>query len=454
MNHPECGPHVPRHPLFFFAIVLCGIPVLVSAQGSYPVDKLPPYIHKVVDIGERSEISLDGKKVMYVTKAGGEVEEFDLKAKTTRVISSFPHPGVGFYRCYYLSNGDYFLGGGPQRADLTMYILDKSLTKPPVLLEKFYEGPAISRTQLKIAWTPDYANIYMAEIAYTNGVPRLINKKKLFGAADPPHPGGSQCVIETQNWRRPVEEEFTFSCYNFRGGEVYGCNTRTGAYANYSNYDYYDEPEGIFPNGEWTLEENDSHRDVTGGPRGAGYIDIYMLKLDKSYQRTRLTNFNDTKGYRSSNPVMSDDARFFIFQEAWTDEAAGVGHALFLFDLEAAGIRKKLSYIGCMDPKASNYDSTAFIESGDCHPSSISSHRPLDDLFSIGYRDKKIEVKSKTGGFFSIRVFDTQGKKVAESDRNIGSAQIPLGSSPRGVHLMEIQSDNRILRKILLNAMD
>ena len=93
----------------------------------------------------------------------------------------------------------------------------------------------------------------------------------------------------------------------------------------------YDEPEGIFPDGQFTLVECDKHNHA-----GSGHIDLYKLTLDGSGHYERLTNFSDYDGYKASNPVVSDDGRFIAFQLATSREAAGVGHGIFIYDIERA----------------------------------------------------------------------------------------------------------------------
>jgi hypothetical protein len=47
-----------------------------------------------------------------------------------------------------------------------------------------------------------------------------------------------------------------------------------------------------------------------------------------------LTGHYPHHSYKASNPVVSDDGRFIAFQMAKSREAAGVGHGIFIFDLE------------------------------------------------------------------------------------------------------------------------
>ncbi len=50
-----------------------------------------------------------------------------------------------------------------------------------------------------------------------------------------------------------------------------------------------------------------------------------------------LTTFSLYPGYKSSNPVVSDDGRFMAFQMAKVGDSAGVGRSIFLYDFAKAG---------------------------------------------------------------------------------------------------------------------
>ena len=65
------------------------------------------------------------------------------------------------------------------------------------------------------------------------------------------------------------------------------------------------------------------------------YIDIWKLSLDGNERWERITHFTDYEGYKSSNPVVSDDGRYIAFQMARRGDPAGVGRGLFLLDLDA-----------------------------------------------------------------------------------------------------------------------
>ncbi|HEV8540906.1 MAG TPA: hypothetical protein VGR78_00815, partial [Verrucomicrobiae bacterium] len=120
--------------------------------------------------------------------------------------------------------------------------------------------------------------------------------------------------------------------YGYQGTDVCGVNLQTKKVIDYSNSPgQYDEPEGIYPDGKYTLVECDKQN-----LKGSGYVDIWKLALDGSGHYERLTYFSDYPGYKASNPVVSDDGNSIAFQMAKSREAAGVGHGIFLYDIEKA----------------------------------------------------------------------------------------------------------------------
>jgi Tol biopolymer transport system component len=309
-----------------------------------PAENLPPYIKRVTQFGERADWSHDGKKILYIEKTYGDVYEVELATGKISLITGHFYHG-GFTRALYLANGDVLLSGctsfdaanpsANRQTKAELWLLDKSYTKPPVRLgTKCSEGPAVSRTKMTIAWTtmfrqyPDSLKqgqylFNMAEIVYENGIPKLVNKKVIFDNTGKPYPD-----METQNFIPPDEKTMTFSAYQFQGTETMLLNLETGDVTNMSNApDQYDEPEGVFPDGKYCCVECDKE---------TGAVDIYKLKLDGSGQLQRLTNFSDYRGYKSSNPVISDDGKFMAFQLAKSSDQAGIGYGIFVMDLTQA----------------------------------------------------------------------------------------------------------------------
>lgn len=314
-----------------------------------PADNLPSHITRLTHFGQRADWSHDGSKILFLAKTFGDIYEVEVKTGIIRPVTHhFYHEG--YVRALYLPNGDILLSGAkkfdaedplPSRhSEAELWVLDKSLRTPPVRLnEKCSEGPAVSRKNMRIAWridSGDYPDrleegtvqIWMADIEYQEGVPKLVNRKLILDNRDLPF----ATEPEPQNFRPPDEKELIFSSYGYQGCDVMGVNLESGEVLDYSNApDQYDEPEGIFPDGRFTLVECDHHR-PEGVPTGMRNIDIFKLALDGSGELERLTYFNDYPGGKASNPVISDDGRFMAFQMASTKDMAGVGYGIFIFD--------------------------------------------------------------------------------------------------------------------------
>lgn len=279
--------------------------------------------------------------------------ELDLATMRIRNLTAH-YPHHTYTRALYLANGDLLLSGpeqfdpgkpGEARVQCWLYVLDPSGRKPPVAPgTKCSEGPAVSRKRLHIAWThvaaqyPDEmpagsSRMLEADLVYEDGKPRLANRRLIIDSRDLPF----KCTLETQNYRPPDERELIFRAYGYQGTEVLGIELTTKKVVNYSKASgQYDEPEGIFPDGRYTLVECDKQNH-----KGAGYVDLWKLKLDGSGKYERLTHFSDYPGYKASNPVVSDDGRFIAFQMAKSSEAAGVGHGIFVLDLSRAAAAQR-----------------------------------------------------------------------------------------------------------------
>jgi hypothetical protein len=313
--------------------------------GPNPTDQLPPHIRRLTWFGERADWSHDGKRILFIEKTYGDAFEVEVASGIVRPVTHHYHH-AGYTRALYLANGDILLSGAEvfdpknphvSRVQCFLYVLDKSLAKPPTALgTKCSEGPAASRKRMHIAWThvsaqyPDAmeqgaSRMLEADIVYENGKPKLANQRVIIESKDLPF----KCTMETQNFRPPDDRELTFSAYGYQGTDVCGIDLVTGSVTNYSNApNQYDEPEGIFPDGQFTLVECDRQN-----RKGAGFVDLWKLKLDGSGALTRLTYFSDHPGFKASNGVISDDGRFLAFQMARAKDPAGVGYGIFILNL-------------------------------------------------------------------------------------------------------------------------
>ncbi len=325
--------------------------VLLSEMifGQSPADNLPPYITQLTSFGERADWSPDGKKILFLSKTFGDAMEIDLETKQIHNLTAH-YPHYGYTRALYLSDGNILLSGPVEfdpektrtaREQCYLFVLKPYSNEPAFPLgTKCFEGPAVSRRTLHIAWThitseyPDEmelesSRIQQADVVYEDGKPKLINQELVITSADLPF----KCTMETQNFTSPGRNELIFSAYGYQGTEVCGVNLTTKEVTNYSIApDQYDEPEGIYPDGNYTLVECDKQ-----SKQGPGHVDLWKLALDKSGDYQRLTYFSDYPGYKASNPVVSDDGKFIAFQMAKSGEAAGVGHGIFIFDIQKSG---------------------------------------------------------------------------------------------------------------------
>lgn len=332
-----------KKTILSIALMTIILVITVSAQqkSGNPQDNLPVNISRITQFGERADFSHDGKKILFVEKTYGDVYEVELSTGKISLITGHFYHG-GFTRALYLANDDVLLSGctsfdaaNPhinRQIKAELWVLDKSYTKPPVRLgTKCSEGPAVSRKNMKIAWTvahnqyPDSLKtgqylFYMADIVYENGIPKLSNKKVILDNLKTEYKD-----MEVQNFVPPFEKTMTFSAYGYKGTDAMMLDLETGAITDMSNADkQYDEPEGIFPDGKYTCVESDKE---------TGAVDIYKLALDGSGQLKRLTFFSDYKGYKSSNPVISDDGKYMAFQMARSADFAGIGYGIFLMKL-------------------------------------------------------------------------------------------------------------------------
>lgn len=320
--------------------------------GEWTDVNYPSYVRRVTHFGQRADWSHDGKRILFIEKTYGDVYEVDLETEIIRPVTHHYYHN-GYTRALYLSNGDILLSGSrtfhPQnhsaarRATAELWVLGKNLDKPPIPLGEFCsEGPAVSRSNGKIAWAADHDNypdrlpegasqMWMAEIDYSSGEPKLANKRLILDNRKLDF----KCDLETQNFVPPDEKKLTFSAYGYQNTEVMVLDLDTGEVANMSNApDQYDEPEGIFPDGNYTLVECDQH-----SGKGSKHDDLYKLALDGSGSLVRLTKFNDGGVFKSTNGVVSDDGRYLAFQVPRSELIAGVGQGIYIMDLEAAGLR-------------------------------------------------------------------------------------------------------------------
>ncbi len=310
-------------------------------KGS-PLEALPAHLEQLTWFGERADFSPDNQKVAFMAKSFGDAFEIDLATRRIRCLTC-SIPGAAFLRVQYLVNGDYLIVGPEKFKDLRtsrareseLWILRRDGSLPLVRLDqRLSEGAAVSKKALRLAWsnTEGQSRLYVADLDYSAGAPRLVNKRMSLESQDP------SCRMEAQDFYDD-DTKLTYTCY--RPGdkaEVMGLDLKTDRTTNFSlSPDTYNEVEGIFPDGQHTFVEADRQ----GNGQGSHHVDIWKLKLDgtgKNFER--LTFFTDYEGFKASNPVISTDGNTMAFQLAMSKDEAGVGYGIFLYHFNKKRARR------------------------------------------------------------------------------------------------------------------
>jgi dipeptidyl aminopeptidase/acylaminoacyl peptidase len=315
-------------------------------QGN-PLDTLPKNMEELTYFGERADFSPDNQRIAFMNKSFGDAFVIDLKTRIIRCLTCSV-PGAAFLRIMHLSDGNYILIGPEhftdiqtsRRRDNQLWFLSKDPGSKPVKLnQKMSEGAAISKKHLRMSWSEtsaqfpelpaEYSRLVVADVEYSGGLPRLVNKKTIYESKD------ASCRLEAQDFY-DNDSKMTFTCYRPKGlGGVMSIDLATGKVTDQSQAaNIYNEVEGIFPDGQYTLVESSKQVDLVGGQHGSHEIDIWKLRLDGTGKDfVRLTNFNDYVGWKASNPVVSTDGKLIAYQVARTSDEAGVGYGLVLIHL-------------------------------------------------------------------------------------------------------------------------
>lgn len=329
------------------AVLLFALSLSAQRKPGSPLDHLPKSMQVLTHFGERADFSPDNNRIAFMAKSFGDAFVIDLRTRIIRCLTCGV-PGAAFLRIMHLSDGNYILIGAERfsdirtsrRRDNELWFLSKEPNAKPVKLgQKMSEGAAISKTRLKMSWseTPaqfpelpaGYSRIVVADLAFVNGALTITNKKTVFESKDP------SCVAESQDFYDD-DRKLTFTCYRPKGlGGVMGLDLNTGKVIDFSqSAAIYNEVEGIFPDGQYTLVESSKQVETLGGQHGSREIDIWKLKLDgMGKDFVRVTHFNDYQGWKASNPVISTDGRYMAFQIARAADEAGVGYGLVLMTL-------------------------------------------------------------------------------------------------------------------------
>lgn len=297
-----------------------------------PLDNLPVNITQLTSFGERAAWSPDGKKIAFIKQSFNDAFEIDLETKKIRNLTE-SCPYHAFLRIQYLPDGNFLLIGPEVFKDAEIsrgkeaefwWMPGDASSAPVKLGERVNEGVAISRTSNFIAWAVNGEGMYTAVVTYKDSKPVISEKKKILEKPD-------EGFNEPQDFRNNDSELIHSHYYGDGLSDVMGINLKSGATVNYTaTYPSYDEPEGIFPGGEYTCVESDR----SGKGKGSQYIDIWKLKLDGSEQVEQLTHFTDYPVFKASNPMVSPNGKTMAFQVAKLGDPAGFGRGILLYHFE------------------------------------------------------------------------------------------------------------------------
>lgn len=222
--------------LLTVSLVACRRGAEIESRGGSPTDDLPAWIIPLLESGLRPDWSADGRRLIYLDALVGDVYELELETgESTSLTAHFDHQG--FTRARYLASGDLLLCGPVgasadaregSRWDTELWFLPRSGQGPAQRLEEpCFEGPAVSRRDMQIAWTrSDYpdeivfgrSEIWTGRIVVEGSNARLVDRRKRVDRADFMY----LAFLETQDFRPPDENELLFTAYAYMGGEVMG----------------------------------------------------------------------------------------------------------------------------------------------------------------------------------------------------------------------------------------
>ncbi len=325
----------------------------IGFRTGSPTDALPTWISPLLASGLRPDWSADGTRLAYLDALLGNAHELELATGESRNLTGhFEHRG--FTRARYLASGDLLLcgpggagaqgaaEGGTEKGDRwqteLFFLPGNGRGLAQRLEEPCFEGPAVSRRDMQIAWTrSEYpekivfgrSEIWTGRIQVEGDRARLVDRRRRVQRADFMY----LAFLETQDFRPPDDQELLFTAYAYRGGEVMGIDLVSGELINYSHDWAYDEAEGIFPDGKSIAVEREVDT-YTAVP--IGDIDIWQLTLDGSGASRRLTYFSEYAGYGANNPVISPDGRKMAFSLRLKGGEHGNGQGILLYDFEQA----------------------------------------------------------------------------------------------------------------------
>ena len=306
---------------------------------------------------------------VFVSNLIGDVYRMEISTgEIERLTGHFPH--AGFTRVHVLSNDDLLLLGpssGPQPPldpltpyeegmfDGDLFVLRYPYDGVPLPLnEHAWEGVAVSRETLQIAWSTSAAPAYSTNpdgsldavatldtllnepseirtgtIVYdSEGVPRIEGTRVVIAKEDV-----GDVLLEPQDFIGTGEESLTVSAYGFSEGFGDGLivDVAEGTFEGVPHPlgGGFDEWEGVHPDGSSAFIEV---VDGTQDPASVDELYLYVYSFD-TQEFTRVVDLHPT---RPHEPVFSEDGRWALMATFALFGHAGYGAGILLVDMEAA----------------------------------------------------------------------------------------------------------------------
>jgi hypothetical protein len=328
--------------------LLLAAPAPARRRADSPLDDLPQGVEVLTHFGERADFSPDDRQLAFMAKSFGDAFVVDLETRAIRCLTCSV-PGAAFLRVMHLPSSDYLLIGPERFEDVRKsrardnelwFLSRKPGSRPQRLGRRMSEGAAVSKRSTKVAFSVGPAQdpalpegetrLVVADLDPSGGTAALRGEQVVFTSEGP------GCRLEAQDFF-DEDRKLTYTCYEPEGrASVWTIDLVSGQRVNHSAaIGFYNEVEGIFPDGRHTCVESDHQARAFGDPASFRNIDIWKLRLDGTGREfTRLTTFNDHEGWKATNPVVSRDGRFMAFQVARAADEAGVGYGILRLRLE------------------------------------------------------------------------------------------------------------------------
>jgi hypothetical protein len=339
-------------------------------QWDHCEDEVPAHVKVVTNWGTKPEW-LTSSSFVFVSNLMGDIYWMDLRTAEIRNLTGhFVH--AGFTRVHVLANGDLLLLGlldGPEPPDdplvaysegmfeSELYVLKKPYDGPPYPLdEPGWEGIAVSRSSMRIAWSrtrgPFWVNDENGEFQlFPSGILYLMEPSELvtgiidYGADGAPYIEDLRVVLtkrdvgpvllEAQDLIGENDDTLLASAYGplQNGGDALTIDMSEGSFERlvtpFGNP--YDEWEGASHDGSRAFVEIDP--DAFLLPVA---VDLYIYDFaDRSFKQIHSVEVGPSHiAAFPHEPVFSEDGRWALTTTAGIGGWPGYGAGILIIDLE------------------------------------------------------------------------------------------------------------------------